>query len=133
MLQSRNAKNVNCCHNISKSESINLLRIPFLKVGGIYKKYCPNFHSIQCSFFLLFCFAIFEMVDSKYSTDNYKSRKIIIGTVMKYPKMLKLIPGHLKTKTPLAIRYVPHQYKIQRLKQYLVGFYDPKNLFCVIT
>ena len=47
--------------------------------------------------------------------------------------MLKLIPGHLKTKTPLAIRYVPHQYKIQRLKQYLVGFYDPKHLFCVIT
>ena len=30
--------------------------------------------------------------------DTYKSIKISIGTVMRNPKMLKLVPNHLKTK-----------------------------------
>ena len=38
------------------------------------------------------------MVDSEYSTDEYKSSKISIGAIMKNPKMLILIPNHLKTK-----------------------------------
>ena len=41
-------------HNISKSEAINLLKILFLKIVGIYKKYCPKFQSFQDSFFLKF-------------------------------------------------------------------------------
>ena len=38
------------------------------------------------------------MVDSVYSTDNYKSSKISIGTVMKNPEMLIFFPDYLKTK-----------------------------------
>ena len=39
------------------------------------------------------------MVDSPYSTGNYKSSKINIGAVIKNPEMLKFVPDHLKTKT----------------------------------
>ena len=38
------------------------------------------------------------MVDSEYSTDNYKSSKISIGAIMKNPEMLRLVPDHLQTK-----------------------------------
>ena len=38
------------------------------------------------------------MIDSEYSTDNYKSPKISIGAVMKNPKMLKFVPDHYKIK-----------------------------------
>ena len=38
------------------------------------------------------------MVDSEYSTDNYKSLKISIGAIMKNPEMLRLVPDHLQTK-----------------------------------
>ena len=38
------------------------------------------------------------MVDTEYSTDNNKSSKISIRTIMKNPKMLKFFPVHLKTK-----------------------------------
>ena len=63
-----------------------------------------------------------KIVDSKYSIDIYKSSKISIGTVMKNPELLKLVPDHLKTnkmcknaveKLSLVKRYVPDQYKIQ--------------------
>ena len=30
--------------------------------------------------------------------DTYKSIKIIIGTVMRKPEMVKFVPDHLKTK-----------------------------------
>ena len=49
-------------------------------------------------FLLLFCFAIYKMVDSEYGMGIYKSVKISIATVMKNPQMLKFIPGHIKTK-----------------------------------
>ena len=39
------------------------------------------------------------MVGSEYSTDNYKSSNISIGTIIKNPEMLKFVPDHLKTKT----------------------------------
>ena len=39
------------------------------------------------------------MVDSEYSTGDYKSPKISIGAIMKNPKMLKFVPDYLKTKT----------------------------------
>ena len=39
------------------------------------------------------------MVDSAYSTGNYKSSKINIGAVIKNLEMLKFVPDHLKTKT----------------------------------
>ena len=38
------------------------------------------------------------MVDSEYSTDNYKSSKISIETVMKNTEILNFVPDHLKTK-----------------------------------
>ena len=38
------------------------------------------------------------MVDSEYSTDNYKSSKISIGAIMKNPEMLRLVPDHFQTK-----------------------------------
>ena len=38
------------------------------------------------------------MFDSKFSTDDYKSPKNSIRTVMKNPEILKFIPDHLKTK-----------------------------------
>ena len=38
------------------------------------------------------------MVDSEYSTDNYKSSKISIGAIMKNPEMLRLVPDHLQAK-----------------------------------
>ena len=38
------------------------------------------------------------MVDSEYSTDNYKSSKISIRTIMTNPEILKFVSDHLKTK-----------------------------------
>ena len=38
------------------------------------------------------------MVDSEYSTENYKSSKISIEAIMKNPEMLRLILNHLKTE-----------------------------------
>ena len=38
------------------------------------------------------------MIDCEYSTDNYKSSKISVGTVMKIPEILKFVPAQLKTK-----------------------------------
>ena len=38
------------------------------------------------------------MVDSEYSTGDYKSPKISIGAIMKNPKILKFVPDYLKTK-----------------------------------
>ena len=54
-----------------------------MKMVGIYKKYCLNFHSIQESFFTFF-FSIYKMVDS---TDIYNSLNISIGTVMENPEI----------------------------------------------
>ena len=36
--------------------------------------------------------------------DIYKSLNISIGTVMKNPEMLKLVPDHLKTKQCVSIQ-----------------------------
>ena len=64
------------------------------------------------------------MVDSKYSTDNYKSSKNSVGAVIKDPKMLKFVPDCLKTKQicnyavkniPFVIRYVPNQNKFNKM------------------
>ena len=38
------------------------------------------------------------MVVSEYSTDNYKSSKIGIRTIMKNSEMLKFVTNNLKTK-----------------------------------
>ena len=69
------------------------------------------------------------MVDSEYSTDNYKSwssnkKSISIGAVIKNPEMVRFVPGHFKTKNMcwhivkkllFAIRYVPDWYKTQEM------------------
>ena len=70
-----------------------------MKIVGIYKKYFLKFQSTQgSSFFLLFYFAMYRMVDSEHSMIIYKSVKNSIGTVMKNPEMLKFVPNQLKTK-----------------------------------
>ena len=64
------------------------------------------------------------MVDSKSSANNYESSKMSIGTIIKNPKMLKLVFDHIKTKSMckhaatklrLIIGYVPGQYKSQQM------------------
>ena len=56
------------------------------------------------------------MVDSEYSTNNYRSLQISIGAITKKSEMLRLVPDHLKTKImwkniikklSFLIRYVP--------------------------
>ena len=56
------------------------------------------------------------MVDSDYSSDNFKTLKISIDAIMKDPEMLKYVPDHLKTKNmwkhavkklPFIKKYVP--------------------------
>ena len=52
--------------------------------------------------------------------DTQKSLNIHIGTIMKNPERLQLVPDHLKTKLmsnhivkklPYLLRYVPDRYK----------------------
>ena len=54
----------------------------------------------------------------------HKSININIGTELKNPEILKLVPDHLKTKRlfnhevkklPYLLRYVPGQYKAQEM------------------
>ena len=56
--------------------------------------------------------------------DIYEFLNISIGTVMKNPGMLKLVPYHLKTKNmckyavkklPYPLRYIPDQYKTPQM------------------
>ena len=64
------------------------------------------------------------MVDSEYSTQNYKSPKLSITPVIKTPELLKFVTGHLETKKmckhavkklPFVITYVPDQYKTYQI------------------
>ena len=38
------------------------------------------------------------MVDSKHSSDNYKTSKVSIGAIIKDPEMLRFVPDHFKNK-----------------------------------
>ena len=38
------------------------------------------------------------MVESENSSDNCKTYKISIGEIIRNPKMLQIVPDHLKTK-----------------------------------
>ena len=58
--------------------------------------------------------------------DICKSLSIIIGKVMKNPEMLKCASKHLKTKKmskhavnklPYLLRYVPHRYRTQQMRE----------------
>ena len=64
------------------------------------------------------------MVDNEFSTNIYKSLKIIIGALMNNSEMLEFIYDHLKTKKvckhavkkmSFVTRYVPDQYKTQEM------------------
>ena len=74
-------------------------------------------------FFIYFFWYIYKIFDSEYSTNIFKSLNIV-GTVMRNPKMLKLIPDHFKTKKMckhgvkkihFVIRYAPDKYKIRHI------------------
>ena len=56
------------------------------------------FSLIRTIFQKLFGFALYKMVDSEYSPDNYKSLKISIWATLINPKMLRFAHDHLKTK-----------------------------------
>ena len=56
------------------------------------------------------------MVDNRNKSDNYKTLKISIGTIIKDLEMLRFVPDHLKTKKMsknavkkllFVIKYVP--------------------------
>ena len=60
------------------------------------------------------------MVDSEYSTNNYKFLKISTRAITKNSKILRLVSDHFKTKRmckntvkklSFVIRYVFYQYK----------------------
>ena len=64
------------------------------------------------------------MVDSKYSTNIYKSFKISTGAVMKNPEIPQIVSDHLKTKKMnknvvkklcFVIRYVSYWCKTQQM------------------
>ena len=64
------------------------------------------------------------MVDSQYSTNDYKLFKISIGAVIKNTEMLSFFPDCLKTKKmcknaseelPFLIRCVPDLHKTQKM------------------
>ena len=76
----------------------------------------PSFPVYSAQFFYFICFSICLIVDSGYSTKNYKSPKLIIVEMINPSEMLKFIPADLKTKTmckhavkklPFLIKYVP--------------------------
>ena len=94
-------KNVDCCcivHDSSRSESINVSKNFVLEKWAYIKNIALISSLIKTVIFCLFCFSIYKMADSEYSKNNNKSSKISIGTVMKNPEMLKIIPGHLEKK-----------------------------------
>ena len=72
-----------------------LIRTAFL---AIYKNIAFIFSLLKTVFFTFFCFSIHKMLDSEYSTEDYKSPKISIGARMKNSEMLKFVPDHLKIK-----------------------------------
>ena len=64
------------------------------------------------------------MVDSEYSSDNYKTLKISIGAIIKDPEMLRLVLDYLKNKKmsknaikklPFLIRCVPDRYETKEI------------------
>ena len=57
------------------------------------------------------------MVDSEYSTKDYKSPKISIGKILKNPDMLKFAPKSpkLPTKLPYITKYVHDRCKTQQM------------------
>ena len=74
------------------------------------------YKNIVFSFFYFLCFSIYKIVDGEFSTEDYKSPKLIIGGMMKNSEMLKFVPDNFKTKKmckhavkklPFVIRYVP--------------------------
>ena len=81
------------------------------------------------------------MVDSKYSTGEYKPSKISNRDVMKNPEMLKLVPDCLKTKQmcnyavkklPFVIRYVPNRYATLRMcNKDILKMVERKSLFLI--
>ena len=61
------------------------------------------------------------MVDSEYSTENYKTLKISIETITKSPEIISSVPDYFKTKNcknavkklRFLLRYVPNWCKTQ--------------------
>ena len=68
-----------------------------MKIVEIYKNTALIFNLLKAGFLLL-CFVIYKMFDSKYDMDIYEYVKISIGTAIGNPKMVNLVPNHLKTK-----------------------------------
>ena len=78
----------------------SLIRTTFL---SIYKNIVLISNQLKTRF-LISSFSVYKMVDSEYSTDNNKSSKIGIRTIMKNPEMLKFFPVYLKTKKCVSMQ-----------------------------
>ena len=74
---------------------LSKIRAAFL---SSYKHIVLIVSQIRIGFFLLFSFIICKLVDSEYSTGDYKYSKFSIGGIMKNPEMLKFVLDHLETK-----------------------------------
>ena len=64
------------------------------------------------SFFQISFYSSYEMFESEYSQDNYKSLKISIGTIIKNSEMLRFVPDTLKLKrSKNAVTKLPFRTK----------------------
>ena len=82
-----------------------------------------NFSRIKTAFVLLFAL-VYKMVDTEYSTNNYKSFKTSTAAIIYNTEILRFVSDHLKTKEmfkhavkhlPFMKRYVPDRYKTQEI------------------
>ena len=128
----KNVHYLSIIHNISNSESINLLQNSVLEDLGIYINIVFSYSLLKkvylfiCLFIYLFIylFSIYKMIDIM---DIYKSLNISIKRVIKNSEMSKFVPDHLKTKTicthvvkelPYLLIYVPDQRKTRQMQSF---------------
>ena len=82
--------------------SYNNIVLSFRQIGttflSSYKNFFVIFSLIRTIIVNSFCFSIYKIIDSEYSTDDYKSPKIIIGAIIINPEKLKFAPDRLKSK-----------------------------------
>ena len=69
------------------------------------------------------------MVDSEYNIDTYKSVKISIGAVMKYPEMLKFVPNSKYVAANYGVPKILYQLG-SRIKKNFSDTYNHQRIKC---
>ena len=64
------------------------------------------------------------MVDSEYSSDNYKSLRISTGAITKNPEMLRFVPDYLKTKN----KYENRVKRLSLVVGYVSDLYETREM-----